>query len=159
VQRKQKPRTYRQVLADIVHLCNSEPYTSSEVEAVEVNVGKLCDELRLRDIPATQLDKSIKRLRDLRNLFQEIGGPYAPQIRGHLTSAIADLKARSEPQAALVVVPGDVVRRPGFVDALLAFQYGETAEESAAGFRKMLDIAERPPVDPKKVRKAANTRR
>ena len=62
---KQKPRTYRQVLADIVSLCNSEPYTSGEIETAEVNVGKLCDELRLRDVPRAQLNKVIGRLQEL----------------------------------------------------------------------------------------------
>lgn len=89
-----KPRSFRQVLDDIVRLANSDPYYSSDAEYVEVNIGKFCDELVTLDTPAHTLPRHVARLRPLRNRFSRIGGPYASLIAGHLSRAITVLEGR-----------------------------------------------------------------
>lgn len=43
-----------------------------------------------------------------------------------------------------VMMDSSVARKPGFMEALVAFQYGETSEESSEGYRKMMEIASGP---------------
>ena len=53
---------------------------------------------------------------------------------------------KPETGAQIVVMSGGaaLAAQPGFMEALHAFQYGESAEESEAGFRKMVDTASGP---------------
>lgn len=53
---------------------------------------------------------------------------------------------KPKPKATVVVMTGGAALAglPGFMEALHAFQYGESAEESDAGFRNMVGIASEP---------------
>jgi hypothetical protein len=91
----EKKASFARTVAEIENICNSDPYTSGEMEYVERRVGELADQIGKVRIFRRSIVPALVRLRKLHGVFHGIGGPYAPMIAIHLTRAIGNVVAKA----------------------------------------------------------------
>ncbi len=54
---------------------------------------------------------------------------------------MTESEGEQQPEAEIMIIPSEKALEPDLLEAIMMLQYGETTEESEAGFEKMKELA------------------